>query len=91
MSMTSAVLRGQISAEINTDMSTPNGQVKMARAPIQSLSQSIGQKRRIFDHVFVSLQALANGLGIDIGPLPVLQSDLTSDRLITPFPDIIMP
>ncbi|MDE1149791.1 MAG: LysR substrate-binding domain-containing protein [Azospirillaceae bacterium] len=46
------------------------------------------QRRRMFDHFFVTLQAVADGLGIGVGPLPVLQADLDSGRLLTPFPDI---
>jgi DNA-binding transcriptional LysR family regulator len=41
--------------------------------------------RRVFDHFFVTLQAVADGLGIGVGPLPVLQADLDQHRLITPF------
>jgi LysR family transcriptional regulator, glycine cleavage system transcriptional activator len=29
--------------------------------------------RRVFDHFFVTLQAVADGLGIGVGPLPVLK------------------
>jgi len=43
------------------------------------------QRRRVFDHLFVTLQAVADGLGIGIGPLPVLQADLA------PFPSISVP
>ncbi len=46
------------------------------------------QRRRIFDHFFVTLQAVVDGLGIGIGPLPVLQTDLAAGRLVTPFPDL---
>jgi LysR family transcriptional regulator, glycine cleavage system transcriptional activator len=49
------------------------------------------QKRRVFDHFFVTLQAVADGLGIGVGPLPVLQADLDQQRLITPFPSIVVP
>jgi DNA-binding transcriptional LysR family regulator len=56
-----------------------------------SLPQSAEQKRRVFDHFFVTLQAVADGLGIGIGPMPVLRSDLASGRLVAPFPKILVP
>jgi LysR family glycine cleavage system transcriptional activator len=46
------------------------------------------QRRRVFDHFFVTLQAVVDGLGIGIGPLPVLQTDVAAGRLLTPFPAI---
>ena len=55
------------------------------------LSQRAGQQRRVFDHFFVTLQAVADGLGIGVGPLPVLEADLASGRLVAPFPTIVVP
>jgi LysR family glycine cleavage system transcriptional activator len=49
------------------------------------------QRRRVFDHFFVTLQAVVDGLGIGVGPLPVLQADLAAGRLLTPFPTILVP
>ena len=49
------------------------------------------QRRRVFDHFFVTLQAVVDGLGIGIGPLPVLGSDLAARRLLAPFPAITVP
>ena len=49
------------------------------------------QRRRVFDHFFVTLQAVVDGLGIGIGPLPVLQTDVAARRLVTPFPEITVP
>jgi LysR family transcriptional regulator, glycine cleavage system transcriptional activator len=46
------------------------------------------QRRRVFDHFFVTLQAVVDGLGVGIGPLPVLQTDVAAGRLLTPFPAI---
>lgn len=46
------------------------------------------QRRRLFDHFFVTRQAVIDGLGIGIGPLPVLQTDLAAGLLLTPFPAI---
>jgi LysR family transcriptional regulator, glycine cleavage system transcriptional activator len=49
------------------------------------------QRRRVFDHFFVTLQAVIDGLGIGIGPLPALQTDVAAGRLVTPFPTITVP
>jgi LysR family transcriptional regulator, glycine cleavage system transcriptional activator len=55
------------------------------------LSQRAEQRRRAFDHFFVTLQAVIDGLGIGVGPLPVLQADVAAGRLMTPFPAIMVP
>jgi LysR family transcriptional regulator, glycine cleavage system transcriptional activator len=55
------------------------------------LSLGPGQRRRVFDHFFVTLQAVVDGLGIGIGPLPALQADLDAGRLLAPFPCIRVP
>ena len=49
------------------------------------------QRRRVFDHFFITLQAVVDGFGIGVGPLPVLQADLAAGRLLTPFPTITVP
>jgi DNA-binding transcriptional LysR family regulator len=49
------------------------------------------QRRRVFDHQFVTLQAVSDGLGLGIGPLPILQADLDLGRFLAPFPDILTP
>ncbi len=48
------------------------------------------QRRRVFDHFFVTLQAVVDGIGIGIGPLPVLQTDVAAGRILTPFPAIFV-
>ena len=55
------------------------------------LRPSAGQRRRVFDHFFVTRQAVVDGLGLGIGPLPVLQSDLTTGTLLSPFETITVP
>jgi LysR family glycine cleavage system transcriptional activator len=55
------------------------------------LSSRPEQRRRVFDHFFVTLQAVIDGLGIGVGPLPVLQADVAAGRLMTPFPEIKVP
>ena len=44
-----------------------------------------------FDHFFVTLQAVVDGMGIGIGSVPTLQSDLDLGRLVAPFDDIRVP
>ena len=52
------------------------------------LSHLAGRRRQLFDHFFVTRQAVEDGLGIGIGPLPLLDIDVTSGRLMTPLPQI---
>ena len=49
------------------------------------LQPAADQRRRVFDHFFVTRQAVADGLGLAIGPLPVLSIDITQGNLLTPF------
>lgn len=44
-----------------------------------------------FDHHFVTLQAVADGLGFGIGPFPTLAGDLAGGRFATPFPGVVAP
>ena len=55
------------------------------------LQPAIEPRRRVFDHFFVTLQAVVDGLGLGIGPLPVLQADLAAGRLVAPLPAISVP
>lgn len=41
-----------------------------------------------FDHFFVTLQAVADGMGFGIGPFPTLDTDRVSGRIDMPFPDL---
>ena len=58
-------------------------------AAAASLPHPLGQ-RRVFDHYFVTLQAILDGLGVGIGPIPILGGELTAGRLVAPFPDIVV-
>ena len=49
------------------------------------------QRRRVFDHFFVTLQAVLDGLGVGIGPLPVLQAELAAGRILAPLPAVTVP
>jgi DNA-binding transcriptional LysR family regulator len=44
--------------------------------------------RQTFDHFFVTRQAIEDGLGIGIGPLPMLAIDIARGKLATPLPHI---
>ena len=55
------------------------------------LQHLAGLPRQIFDHFFITRQAVEDGLGIGIGPLPLLEIDISAGRLITPLPDIRVP
>ena len=55
------------------------------------LPHRAGQRLRVFDHFFATLQAVIDGFGIGVGPLPVLQTDVAAGRLLTPFPQIVVP
>jgi LysR family transcriptional regulator, glycine cleavage system transcriptional activator len=52
------------------------------------LQPAAGQRRRVFDHFFVTRQAAADGLGLAIGPLPELRIDIEQGNLLTPFETI---
>jgi DNA-binding transcriptional LysR family regulator len=52
------------------------------------LSHLARQRRQIFDHFNVTLQAIVDGVGIGVGPLPLLATDIAVGRLVTPLPDI---
>lgn len=47
-----------------------------------------GARRRLFDHFFITRQAVEDGLGVGVGPLPMLDVDLASGRLMAPLPRI---
>lgn len=52
------------------------------------LSHLVGLPRQTFDHFFVTRQAIEDGLGIGIGPLPMLEIDVASGKLATPLAHI---
>lgn len=52
------------------------------------IARPSGARRRVFDHFFVTLQAIEDGCGLGIGPFPVLDRALADGRLATPFPEI---
>jgi LysR family glycine cleavage system transcriptional activator len=52
------------------------------------LSHLAGHSRTVFDHFFITRQAVEDGLGLGVGPLPMLDIDIASGRLIAPLPHI---
>lgn len=55
------------------------------------LEHLAGTPRQTFDHFFVTRQAVEDGLGIGIGPLPMLAIDIANGTLMTPLPEIRVP
>lgn len=47
------------------------------------LIKSAGRQR--FDHYYLALQAATDGLGITLGPLPIIKADLAAGRLVAPL------
>lgn len=41
--------------------------------------------RHVFDHFYLCLQAAADGLGVALGPLPLIRDELASGRLVAPL------
>ena len=41
--------------------------------------------RQRFDHFYLTLQAAADGLGVALGPLPIVLDDLAAGRLVAPL------
>jgi len=43
------------------------------------------RKKQSFDHFYLALQAAVDGLGVALGPLPLLDEELASGRLVAPL------
>lgn len=43
------------------------------------------RKKQSFDHFYLALQAAVDGLGVALGPLPLLADELASGRLVMPL------
>lgn len=52
------------------------------------LTHLAGARRQLFDDFFITRQAVEDGLGIGVGPLPMLEIDIASGRLMTPLPNL---
>ncbi|WP_035054267.1 transcriptional regulator GcvA [Andreprevotia chitinilytica] len=44
-----------------------------------------------FDHFYLALQAAMDGLGVVLGPLPMMQTELAAGRLIAPLASPVVP
>jgi LysR family transcriptional regulator, glycine cleavage system transcriptional activator len=55
---------------------------------VAGLSHLVGHRRQVFDHFFVTFQAIVDSFGIGIGPLPLISADVAAGRIITPLPEI---
>jgi LysR family glycine cleavage system transcriptional activator len=44
-----------------------------------------------FDHFYLALQAAQDGLGVAMGPLPIIDDALAAGRLVAPFPERVVP
>ena len=43
-----------------------------------------------FEHNYISLQSIIDGVGVGIGGLPTLEHDVKENRLLAPFPDVVI-
>jgi LysR family glycine cleavage system transcriptional activator len=55
----------------------------LAAAGVPEVEQRAARQR--FDHFYLTLQAAADGLGVALGPLPIVQDDLAAGRLVAPL------
>jgi LysR family glycine cleavage system transcriptional activator len=51
----------------------------------------LAAERQRFDHFYLALQAASDGLGVALGPLPILADDLAAGRLVAPLPGPLSP
>ncbi|MEX0838290.1 MAG: LysR substrate-binding domain-containing protein [Parvibaculum sp.] len=47
--------------------------------------------RQHFDHFYLALQAASDGIGIALGPLPIVEDDLRAHRLVAPLAGPALP
>jgi LysR family glycine cleavage system transcriptional activator len=45
----------------------------------------------VLDHFYLAVEAAIGGLGVAMGPTMLIGEDVASGRLITPFPDLVLP
>jgi LysR family glycine cleavage system transcriptional activator len=58
-------------------------------AGVPEVEQQAGRQR--FDHFYLALQAAADGLGVALGPLPIIEDDLAAGRLVAPLKAPLVP
>jgi LysR family glycine cleavage system transcriptional activator len=55
----------------------------LAAADAVDVEAQAGRQR--FDHFYLALQAASDGLGVALGPLPIIADDLAAGRLVAPL------
>lgn len=55
----------------------------LAAAGCPEVEATAGRQR--FDHYYLALQAAADGLGVALGPLPIIEEELAAGRLVAPL------
>jgi LysR family transcriptional regulator, glycine cleavage system transcriptional activator len=52
---------------------------------LAGVAEAAGAGRQEFDHFYLALQAAVDGLGVALGPRPVIDDELASGRLVMPL------
>lgn len=47
--------------------------------------------RLVLDHFYLTVEAAIGGLGVAMGPTTLIGADVAAGRLVTPFPDLVLP
>jgi LysR family glycine cleavage system transcriptional activator len=45
----------------------------------------------VLDHFYLTVEAAVGGLGVAMGPTMLIGADVASGRLVTPFPELVLP
>lgn len=45
----------------------------------------------VLDHFYLAVEAAVGGLGVAMGPSALIEADVAFGRLVTPFPDFVLP
>ncbi len=45
----------------------------------------------VLDHFYLAVEAAVGGLGVAMGPGALIEADVAFGRLVTPFPDLVLP
>lgn len=54
------------------------------------VAPALCRKKQSFDHFYLALQAAIDGLGVALGPLPLITDELASGRLVTPLAEPVI-
>jgi LysR family glycine cleavage system transcriptional activator len=61
----------------------------LAAAGVPDIERAAARQR--FDHFYLALQAATDGLGVALGPLPIIADDLAAGRLVAPLAGPLVP